>query len=150
MRFNWKNNADSPVLFFIDDLANKWIDINNDGKITPEGDWGHVGFEENGVLHFLEKEILSLNSKIKTTFFVPVEKRANLITISKIKSISKPINATDKSKMFFKTINNDKRFEIAYHGTTHGIPGKKPQDFMQEWESYKSLDEALAAINNGK
>ena len=36
----WKNNADSPVLFLIDDLANKWVDITNDGKIEPEQDWG--------------------------------------------------------------------------------------------------------------
>jgi hypothetical protein len=146
----WKNNANSPVLFFIDDLANKWVDINNDGKIKPEGDWGYTGFDENGAFHFLEKEILSVNCKIKTTFFVPVKKRANIITDSEIKSISEPINETDKSKNFFKTLHNDERFEIAYHGTTHGVPGKAAKDFIQEWLSYKSLDEALATIKRGK
>ena len=146
----WKNNADSPVLFFIDDLANKWVDINNDGKIKPEGDWGYAGVDENGAFHFLEREILSVNYKIKTTFFVPVAKRNNLITNCKIKSISRPINETNKSKDFFKTLHNDERFEIAYHGTTHGVPGKAVKDFVQEWESYKSLDEALAVIKRGK
>ena len=48
----WKNNADSPVLFFIDDLANKWVDINSDGKIQPEEDWGYAGFDENGAFNF--------------------------------------------------------------------------------------------------
>jgi hypothetical protein len=146
----WKNNADSPVLFFIDDLANKWVDINNDGKIQSEEDWGYAGFDENGAFHFLKKEILSVNCKIKTTFFVVTGKRTDIITNSKIKSISEPINETDKSKDFFKTLHNDERFEIAYHGTTHGVPGKVAKDFKQEWESYKSLDEALATINKGK
>jgi hypothetical protein len=146
----WKNNADSPVLFFIDDLANKGVDINSDGKIQPEKDWGYAGFDKNSAFNFLEREILSINFKIKTTFFVPVKKRANIITDSEIKSISEPINATDKSKDFFKTLQNDGRFEIAYHGTTHGVPGKAAKDFIQEWKSYKSLDEALATIKRGK
>ena len=146
----WKNNADSPVLFFIDDLANKWVDINNDGKIKPEGDWGYAGFDENGAFHFLEKEILFVNCKIKTTFFVVTGKRSDIITNSKIKSISKPIDATDKSKKFFKTLHNDERFEIGYHGTTHGVPGKAAKDFIQEWESYKSINKALRIIIRGK
>lgn len=146
----WKNNADSPVLFFIDDLANKWVDINNDGKIKPEGDWGYAGFDENGAFHFLKKEILSVNYKIKTTFFVLTGKRTDIITNSKIKSITKPIDETNKSKDFFKTLHKDERFEIAYHGTTHGVPGKAAKDFIQEWLSYKSLDEALATIKRGK
>ena len=98
----WKNNAQSPVLFFIDDLANKWVDINNDGKIQSEEDWGYAGFDKNGALHFLKKEILSVNCKIKTTFFVVTGKRTDIITNSKIKSISEPINKTDKSKDFLK------------------------------------------------
>jgi hypothetical protein len=146
----WKNNADSPVLFFIDDLANKWVDVNNDGKIEPEKDWGYAGFDKNGAFHFLEKQLLSINCKIKTTFFVVTGKRADVITNSKIKSISGPINKNNKSKDFFKMLHNDERFEIAYHGTTHGMPGKEAKDFISEWESYKSLDEALAVIKRGK
>ena len=146
----WKNNADSPVLFLIDDLANKWVDINNDGKIEPEGDWGYAGFDKNGVFHFLEREILSINFKIKTTFFVPIGERADVVDNSEIKSISELINTTNKSKDFFKTLHKNERFEIAYHGTTHGVPGKAAKDFIQEWLSYKSLDEALATINKGK
>jgi len=146
----WKNNAEAPVLFFIDDLTNKWVDINSNGKIQLEGDWGYAGFDENGAFNFLEKEILSVNYKIKTTFFMLTGRRTDIITNSKIISISESINATNKSKNFFKTLHKDKRFEIAYHGTTHGVPGKAAKDFKQEWESYKSLDEALATINRGK
>jgi len=49
----WKNNAEAPVLFLIDDLTNRWVDIDNDGKIKPEEDWGYAGFDENGAFHFL-------------------------------------------------------------------------------------------------
>ena len=146
----WKNNANSPVLFFVDDLANKWVDINHDGKIQSEEDWGYAGFDKNGAFYFLEKEILSVNPKIKTIFFLVVGKRTSSITDGVIKSVSYPINKTDKSKKFFKTLQNDEHFEIAYHGTTHGVPGKELKDFKQEWESYKSLDEALTTINRGK
>ena len=31
MRKNiWKNGALSPVLFFVDDLSNRWVDVNGD------------------------------------------------------------------------------------------------------------------------
>ncbi len=77
-------------------------------------------------------------------------KRTDNITNSKIKSISEPINKNNKSKDFFKTLNNDECFKIGYHGTTHGMPGKEVKDFISEWESYKSLDEALVVIKRGK
>ena len=39
--------------FFIDDLVNKWVYINDDEKITSEEGWGYAGFDENGTFHFL-------------------------------------------------------------------------------------------------
>ena len=39
--------------FFIDDLANKWVNLDKDGKIKPKEDWGYAGFDENGASHFL-------------------------------------------------------------------------------------------------
>ena len=38
----WYQNADSPVLFMIDDLANLWVDINGDGKVDLGEDWGYA------------------------------------------------------------------------------------------------------------
>lgn len=147
---NWPNNAQSPVLFYIDDLCNKWIDIKGDGRLTPENDWGYGGLDPNGVYRFLEREILSVNPEIKVTFFVLAGERAPIIINSLIKSYSYPMNFDQKSKEFFSYIYNETHHELAYHGLTHGIPGEKSKDFIQEWESYKDLNEAIKIINKGK
>lgn len=150
MKAKWKNNADAPVLFFIDDPTNRWVDLNNDGTIKAEEDYGYTGFDDNGVYKFLEKEILSVNSKVKTTLFTVVDSMSPVIIDTNKINNSYPINYNNKSKNFFKSLHNDERFEIAYHGTTHGVPGKAAKDFIQEWQSYQSLDEALETIQKGK
>jgi len=146
----WPNNSKSPVLFFIDDLCNKWIDIKGDGKITPENDWGYAGLDPNGVYRFLENEILSMNPEVKVTFFVPVGERAPIIINSPVKSYSLPMSFDQKSKNFFSYIHNETHHELAYHGLTHGIPGETTMDFIQEWLLYNDLDEAINTINKGK
>ena len=97
MTNKWPNNAQAPVLFFIDDLCNKWIDVKGDGKIYPEGDWGYSGLDKNGAYHFLEKEILSANPDVKVTFFVPVGKRADAVKNGVYNSYSYSINKSQKS-----------------------------------------------------
>jgi hypothetical protein len=146
----WKNNADSPVLLFIDDLCNKWIDLNGDGIIQTNEDWGYAGFNERGAFKYLQNEILTANPSIKTTFFVPVGSRASITSESNVKSISEPINKTENSRYFFQSLNSDPRFELAYHGTTHGVPAIDESEFIQEWDTYKSIDEAIQTINRGK
>jgi hypothetical protein len=146
----WPNNAQAPVLFYIDDLCNKWIDTNGDGKLTPENDWGYGGLEPNGVYQFLEREILSINPQIKATFFVPVGKRAPIILNSSLRSCAYPMNYNQKSRDFFSHIHNETHHELAYHGLTHGNPGKTTGDFIQEWLSYKDLKEAVDTIKEGR
>lgn len=146
----WYNNAISPVLLFIDDFANVWVDSNGNGIIDLEEDWGYGKNEKNSSFRFLNEVILNGFSNIKTTFFLPVGIRVGMIENPVIKSISKMINCDEETKAFFKSINDDKKFEIAYHGTTHGKVGKTDYDFMQEWELFKSLDEAIVTINKGK
>ncbi len=146
----WPNNSISPVLLFIDDLSNLWIDINEDGEIQPEEDWGFAGFSTKGVFKFLEKEILSDYPEVKVTFFVPAGPREPIIKNSKIKRIALPINYNTKSKYFFKQINDNQKYEIAYHGTTHGVAGFNSSNFKQEWETFKSLNHAKETIKLGK
>jgi hypothetical protein len=146
----WYNNAASPVLFLIDDLANVWVDTNGNGKIDLEEDWGYGKDGENSSFKFLNKVILKDFPMVKTTFFVPVGVRVGMIENPQIKSVSKMINCDEETKKFFKSINDNPRYEIAYHGTTHGAVGKTRNDFKQEWQLFKNLGEAIGTINKGK
>jgi hypothetical protein len=149
-KIKWPNNASSPVLFFIDDLSNLWIDINGDNEIQPEEDWGYAGFSSNGAFNFLENEILSQNSDIKVTFFTPVGIREPVIKNFNVNRIAHPINHDEKMKNFLKTIHKNPKYEVAYHGTTHGLAGKVLEEFKQEWENFKSLEMAISTIKKGK
>ena len=146
----WYNNAASPVLFMIDDLANVWVDTNGNGEIDIEEDWGYGKNSEKSSFRYLNEEILKEFSEVKVTFFMPVGIRAGFIEKTEIKSVSKMINCDEQTKEFFRSIHNNSRFEIAYHGTTHGRAGKTKRDFIQEWKLFNSLDDAIDTINYGK
>lgn len=146
----WYNNAISPVLFFIDDLANVWVDVNGNGEIDSEEDWGYGKNGKGSSFRFLNEYILKDFPQIKITFFMPVGIRVGMVENPRIKSISRMINCDEESKAFFKSINENEKYEIAYHGTTHGRVGRTGDDFLQEWELYETLDEAVKTINGGK
>lgn len=146
----WYNGADSPVLFMIDDFANVWIDANNNGQIELEEDWGYGKNSENSSFKFLNVVILKDYPDIKVTFFTPVELRAGMIKNSPIKLVSKMINCDSETKKFFREVNNNPKYEIAYHGTTHGKAGSNANEFKQEWELFSSLGEAVNTINRGR
>lgn len=146
----WYNNADSPVLFMIDDLANVWIDTNGNGKIDLGEDWGYAKDGEYSSFNFLNDEILNDYPDVKVTFFTPVGIRVGIIENPSIKSVSKMINCDEETKTFFKYINDNPKYEIAYHGTSHGRVGKTNNDFKQEWELFNTLEEAIETIEKGK
>lgn len=146
----WKYNADSPVMFMIDDLCNSWVDSNGNGKIDLGEDFGAGMFHENSSFKFLEEEILKKYPKIKVNFYVPVGKRIGMLLNSKIKMYSAPINENEEIKKFFKNIHNNPKYELSFHGVTHGQAFEDPKNQKQEWECYNSLEEALKTIENGK
>jgi len=146
----WYNNALAPVLLLIDDFANVWVDTNGNGIVDLEEDWGYAKNGENSSFRFLNEVILKDFHDVKTTFFVPIGIRVGMIQEPKIKSISKMINCDEETKAFFKSVNEHEKFEIAYHGTTHGRVGKTRNDFRQEWKLFKSVNEAVETINRGK
>ena len=146
----WYNNANSPVLFMIDDFANVWIDTYCDGEVNIGDDWGYAKDSKNSSFNFLNEVILKDYPDLKVTFFTPVGIRVGMIENSPIKSTSKMINCDTETKEFFRSVNDSPRYEIVYHGTTHGKAYNCADDFKQEWELFNSLAEAVETINKGK
>ncbi|OUB57309.1 hypothetical protein BK716_06610 [Bacillus thuringiensis serovar higo] len=134
----------------IDDLANVWVDTNNNGKLELGEDWGFWKNKKNSSFRYLNENILNYVPEVKVTFFVPVGVRVGMIQSPIALSISDPINKDEDTKRFFREIHENPKFEIAYHGTTHGRPGITNKDFKQEWELFKDIDEAIETIEKGK
>ena len=150
MSKRWKHNARSPVLFFIDDLTNRWIDIDNDGIVKAQGDYGFQGFSSNGSFAHLKEHVLCANPKIKTTFFCVAGPMSPMTTEMEDINHSFQLGSTPESRHFFKTLHNSEMFELAYHGRTHGSSGNNEAGFIHEWEGFRSLEEALRETEQGK
>ena len=103
-KVKWFNNADSPVIFMIDDLANVWIDINRNGKVDLGEDWGYAADGKNSSFNFLNEVILRDFPNVKTTFFVPLDRKP-IIADHKFNAHFGPVNETPKLKSFFKSIH---------------------------------------------
>jgi len=146
----WYKNVNSPVLFMIDDFANVWIDLNNNGKVNLGEDWGYAKNNLNSSFRFLNEKVLEDFPDVKVTFFTLVGKRSSVIKNYNIPRFAESIDYDYLTKEFFKSINDDERFEIAYHGLTHGISGENAKDFCQEWKTFNSVEEAINQIEKGK
>ncbi|KPJ59517.1 MAG: hypothetical protein AMJ46_10900 [Latescibacteria bacterium DG_63] len=145
----WFNDADSPVMFMVDDFTNVWIDLNGNGRVDRGEDWGHAMDGRGSAFRFLTEEVLKGFPSVKVTFFTPVA-RVPVIKNHGYSAHFAPINENEKTANFFRSIHQDERFEVAYHGLTHGVNGTKTEDFVHEWVAYKSLEEALETIEKGK
>ncbi|AXK21091.1 hypothetical protein DPQ31_26635 [Bacillus sp. COPE52] len=146
----WFNNSDSPVMFMIDDLANVWVDTTKSGELELGEDWGYWKNEEKSSFRYLNEVILKNFPEVKVTFFVPVGVRVGMVKNPVVPSISERIDNDNETKKFFREIHEDNKFEIAYHGTTHGRVGSTNLDFKQEWELFNDLEEAIVTIEKGK
>lgn len=146
----WYGGAAAPVVLMIDDFCNVWVDTNGNGLIDPGEDWGFAGREHGSSLVFLEDKLLKDFPGVKVTFFIPVGIRIGVIESPVIPFISEMINSSPEKKAFFHSVGSNPRYEAAYHGTTHGKPGKEAKDFIHEWEIFTSLDHAKKVIQSGK
>ncbi|MBN1505122.1 MAG: hypothetical protein JW952_08690, partial [Candidatus Eisenbacteria bacterium] len=145
----WLHNADSPVMLMVDDFTNVWVDVNGNGRIEAEEDWGHALDSPGSVFEFLTEKLLADCPRARVTFFSPMA-RAPFASKHKFAAHFGPINEDERTAAFFRKVHSDPRFEVAYHGLTHGVPGTRTEDFVQEWAAYKSLEEALETIRKGK
>jgi hypothetical protein len=145
----WFGHASSPVLFMIDDLTNSWVERNGRELDGPDYDWGGKHRAANGVVRFLEDRLFRRFPQIKTTYFTVVGEMSPFSTQATFAS-AKPMNSDTASAEFFRSLGRSSTTELAYHGLTHGIPRERPADFVQEWESFQTLEAGLAQIEKGK
>ena len=145
----WLHNADSPVMLMVDDFTNVWVDANGNGRVDLEEDWGHALDAPGSAFEFLRDKVLADCPRARVTFFTPMA-RAPFARTSKCPAHFGPINEDERTAAFFRAVHRDPRFEVAYHGLTHGVPGNRTEDFVQEWVAYNSLEEALETIKKGK
>jgi len=146
----WYKNAAAPVIFMIDDLANVWVDTNGNGVIDPGEDWGYAKKERNASFRYFVENFISEYPEIKVVFFVPVGIRAGALENPKIFSVSKSIASDEETMEFFGEIDGNPGYEIAYHGTTHGKVEEESGVFIQEWDTFQSLEQAIEVIEKGK
>ena len=144
----WKNDADSPVILMIDDLTNAWVETRDVMKSKAYGDWGGHFDSSESIFSFLTNNLYSVYPEIKTTFFMIAGTMSSFNTEQPF-DFAKPIDFNKTSVEFFRKVWLDNRFEIGYHGLTHGIPQKKSEHFIQEWCSFENVEEGLRKITAG-
>ncbi|QHI71297.1 hypothetical protein [Aminipila terrae] len=144
----WKNDCQSPVVLMIDDLANKWIDIKNTSECVKGSDWGYLKKDCDSFFHILNNQLLNKYPYVKCTLFLVVGRREGIIKGGN-NYLSYDITENGFSE-FLKELCNDERFELAYHGLTHGICGDTREEFVEEWNTYSNLEEAIKKIEIGK
>ncbi len=145
----WKDNAVSPVVFMVDDIANIAMKQSNSSSLQIGEDWGHYGRDKNSMWDFLSNNLLNKFPKIKTTFFLVTDKRVPM-ALGEEYTYNKSIVEDKEFIDFLKYLNSNKNVELAYHGTTHGEAAINHEDFLQEWETFHTLEYAEEEINRGR
>ncbi|WP_338597528.1 hypothetical protein [Clostridium baratii] len=145
----WKNSCDSAVMFMIDDLANKYIKLDESNIVKLGCDWGAKTYEENSFYYTLNKDIMKKFPYLKITMFLVVGRREPIINNGH-KFYSEDIDANEQIRDFIKDISNNPMIELAYHGYTHGKGSDDIYKFKEEWETFNTLEEALDTIEKGK
>lgn len=145
----YKEDAQAPVVFMIDDIANVSIQKKPNTKLKVGEDWGQYGRDKNSMWDFLSTKLLKKFPHLKVTFFLVTDKRAPM-ALGESYSHNEAINHDIKFQKFLHFLDTHPNVELAYHGTTHGIAFEQHEDFLQEWETFKSLEEAVEETQRGK
>jgi hypothetical protein len=146
----WKNAAQAPVLFFVDDLCNSYVTPERWNGKYLESDYGHFGNQPFSAVSFLRQEILSHFPEIKTTFFAVAGPLNPDAESHQTKRISYALSHNDESTNFFSKIATDPMFELAYHGYFHNMPNSGQEKYIPEWLTYSGVEEGLQTISKGK
>lgn len=145
----WFNNHESPVMLMIDDFSNAWHSQTSAKRPDFGGDWGGMLSSDHSSFNFLKKHLLDKYPEVKTVFFAIMGRIGPFLETAPF-TFSEAFDHTVESKAFLKEIQFNCSFEIAYHGWQHGLPGKNKKDFVQEWESFSTVETAIAQNNRGR
>jgi|GEM_PF-1152719 len=145
----WKYGALAPACLMVDDLANVWIKTKNGPEPQPGDDWGHFKRRPYSSLWWLENRVLKGFDHTRVTFFVSIARAPETINHS-CQCHFGSIDEDDATREFFLSIHDSPRYELAYHGYTHGVSGTESKPFVQEWRSFCSLEEAIEKTNRGR
>ena len=144
----WLNDARSPAMLMVDDLTNAWHSRLNEDVWEQGGDWGGGLRKHGSALRFLDDRLLRDFPEVKVTFFT-VAGPISAYTHHQPFSHAAPLDEHDESRRFFRSLVEDPRFELAYHGFNHGNPGARTQDFVQEWRGFQSVEAAVTQTRKG-
>ncbi len=98
---------------------------------------------------FLCDGLLSAYPEVRTTFFVPVA-RAPDVSPAHFPCTYRPIDERPEFVRFLRSLESDPRFECAYHGKEHSVPGPTAADFVAEFEQHGSVSDALSVLRAGE
>ena len=138
----WKYGKQAPVMFMIDDFANKYMTDRLEGDYVG-ADWGGRCRAPHSLYEFLEQNIFRDFPYLKMTLFLVVGRREAFIAGGK-PSVSRRIDENPEFANFLRELSKDERFEVAFHGYTHGKILDKY--LTQEWLTFSSLEEACWTI----
>lgn len=144
----WQDDALAPVVLMIDDLTNAWHSHGTGTSWDHNGDWGGGHRNPGSTIRFLEDHLLADFPEVKITFFV-VAGPISRYTHHQPFRFAAPLDDSEASIAFFRGLDADERFELAYHGYNHGTPGDTTERFLQEWRGFRSPEEAVNQTRRG-
>jgi hypothetical protein len=127
------NDAQTACTLQIDDLAA--IAVTKDGVLTPCNDWGYGLDSKNSLWRYFDKNLLEKYPEIRGAIFYATRTYKNQNENAGYSILTREVD--DKFKNFIKRI--DQKFELAFHGTTHGKYLNKDNygfksNYLQEFE----------------
>lgn len=135
-------------MLMIDDLTNAWHNGAGGARWEDGGDWGGGFGAPGSSLRLLEAGLMEPFPEARVTFFT-VAGPISSYTHHQPFSYAAALDATEGSKRFFQTLAADPRFELAYHGHSHGTPGDRTDLFVQEFRGFPSREAAVAQTRQG-
>jgi hypothetical protein len=133
----------------IDDFTNAWHSVKGTDRADFGGDWGGMHGDEGSSVQFLKTNLLDIYPQIRTVFFTILSRLGPFLKDAAF-TWAEAFDHSKESIDFLRGLQFNRKFEIAYHGYNHGIPGEKKSDFIQEWESFSTLEEAVGQNGKGR